>query len=101
MAKRRKVKKIIQQLETRGVSTKSLVKRALIEKYGTSCWLCGKNVGYKITLHHVKPKAYGGDDSYENSSLVCEYCHQHVINQLTYGTEEYERLMKKLLKRRK
>jgi 5-methylcytosine-specific restriction endonuclease McrA len=52
------------------------VKQQLISDVGSICMLCGKKVERnKITWHHIKPRAAGGKNSYENSGLLCPDCH--------------------------
>ena len=43
---------------------------------GRSCCICHKFCGTKITLHHIKQKAYGGDDSFDNCIPLCLDCHE-------------------------
>lgn len=40
-----------------------------------SCCICHKFCGTKIELHHIRQKAYGGDDSFENCIPLCFDCH--------------------------
>ena len=42
---------------------------------GRSCCICHKFCGTKIELHHIKQKAYGGDDTLDNCIPVCFDCH--------------------------
>lgn len=42
------------------------------------CCLCGKFVGTKIELHHIKQVADGGDDSADNCIPLCFNCHAEV-----------------------
>lgn len=39
------------------------------------CCICHKFCGSKIELHHIKQRANGGDDSYENCIPLCFNCH--------------------------
>lgn len=43
---------------------------------GRCCCICHKFCGTKIALHHIKQKAYGGDDSFENCIPLCLDCHE-------------------------
>lgn len=63
-------------------------KEALIRQFGTTCMLCEKDVGYKITHHHIIPHSEGGTDDYANGSLLCETCQQR-IHRNSYATPEY------------
>jgi hypothetical protein len=76
-------------------------KRLLIERNGTVCMLCGKDVGRRITWHHIKPRCVGGDNSYQNGSLLCERCHFQRVNKLKYGTREYRELMEEIKRNKK
>lgn len=39
------------------------------------CCLCHRFCGLKIEIHHIKPKASGGPDSFENAIPLCFDCH--------------------------
>lgn len=45
---------------------------------GRSCAICHKFCGVKIELHHIKQKADGGEDTYENCIPLCLDCHAEV-----------------------
>jgi hypothetical protein len=45
---------------------------------GCHCCLCHKFCGTKIELHHIKQKADGGEDSFENCIALCFDCHAEV-----------------------
>lgn len=42
---------------------------------GRCCCICHKFYGTKIELHHIKQKAYGGEDTFENCIPLCLDCH--------------------------
>ena len=42
---------------------------------GRCCCICHKFCGTKMELHHIKQKAYGGEDSLENCIPLCFDCH--------------------------
>lgn len=42
---------------------------------GRMCCICHKFCGTKMELHHIKQKAYGGEDTYENCIPLCFDCH--------------------------
>ena len=42
------------------------------------CVLCGKFCGTHIELHHIKPKANNGEDTFENCIPLCFDCHADV-----------------------
>lgn len=39
------------------------------------CCICHKFCGTKIELHHIKQKAYGGNDTFDNCIPLCLDCH--------------------------
>ena len=75
-------------------------KLELIEKHGKKCMLCGKEVEKHIQWHHIIPRYAGGDDSYENGSLLCCNCHLEV-HDFMYGDEEYTIYTEKILANKK
>lgn len=83
----------------KGAPVNHAIKYQLIALAGTRCMYCGKDVGNKITWHHLKPRYAGGTDTIENSSLLCEICHR-VIHHHQWGSEEYTRLTKVILLKR-
>lgn len=52
------------------------VKELALIKCKRHCVLCEKNKGVAMECHHIKPKAKGGEDSFENCIPVCFDCHQ-------------------------
>lgn len=54
------------------------VKEEVLVKCGRHCALCHKFCGTKIELHHIKQKADGGEDSFENCIPLCFDCHAEV-----------------------
>ncbi|EKQ5902629.1 HNH endonuclease [Vibrio parahaemolyticus] len=56
-----------------GFSTK--VKEDAMVASGRHCCLCHKFCGLKIEIHHIKPRAEGGADSFENAIPLCFDCH--------------------------
>lgn len=42
---------------------------------GRCCCICHKFSGTKMELHHIKQKAYGGEDTFENCIPLCLDCH--------------------------
>jgi 5-methylcytosine-specific restriction endonuclease McrA len=42
------------------------------------CCLCHKFCGVKIELHHIKKRAEGGEDTFENCIPLCFDCHAEV-----------------------
>lgn len=43
-----------------------------------NCVLCEKFCGLKIELHHIKQRAHGGKDTFENCIPLCFDCHSEV-----------------------
>ena len=39
------------------------------------CCVCHRYKGVKIEVHHIKPKALGGEDTYDNAIALCFDCH--------------------------
>jgi len=50
-----------------------LTRKNIIKRDGHICQYCGDTVG-PMTVDHVKPKSYGGTDTWENMVCACEYC---------------------------
>lgn len=50
----------------------------VLVRCGRHCCLCGKYVGQKIELHHIKQVADGGDNSVDNCIPLCFDCHAEV-----------------------
>ena len=53
---------------------KSVEERALVA-CGRCCCICHKFCGTKIELHHIKQRAYDGEDTFENCIPLCFDCH--------------------------
>lgn len=71
-----------------------VVKCELILRNGLKCMGCGKEVKLEnIQRHHIIPKYVFKanhepiDDSYENSSLLCENCHRTIHKYLWWSIE--------------
>lgn len=73
-----------------------LVKLQIIGLAGTRCMYCGKNVGSRITWHHLKPRYAGGQNTVENASLLCEHCHS-LIHKHEWGSAEYREMTEIIL----
>ena len=54
------------------------VKRQVLIDCRRHCVLCGKFCGTHIELHHIKQRAHGGEDTYENCIPLCLDCHADV-----------------------
>jgi len=57
------------------VSFPIAVSERVLVTTGRHCALCHKFCGIKIELHHIKPSADGGLDSFENCIPLCFDCH--------------------------
>ena len=57
------------------MSFSNLVKTQVLVSCARRCCVCGKFCGTKIEIHHIEPKAEGGEDSYENAIPLCFDCH--------------------------
>jgi CRISPR/Cas system Type II protein with McrA/HNH and RuvC-like nuclease domain len=56
---------------------KRLWKRAIKEHFNCHCVYCGKHYEInQLTLDHVKPKTYGGEDLTSNLVPACQTCNQ-------------------------
>jgi hypothetical protein len=54
-----------------------VAERALLDS-ARHCCLCHVFCGTKIELHHIRQKADGGEDTYENCIPLCLNCHAEV-----------------------
>lgn len=50
----------------------------VLVRCGRHCCLCGKYMGQKIELHHIKQVADGGEDTADNCIPLCFDCHAEV-----------------------
>lgn len=46
-----------------------------LSRCGRCCCICHKFCGTKIELHHIKQKAFGGEDTLDNCIPLCFDCH--------------------------
>lgn len=51
------------------------VKDEALVACGRHCCICHRFCGLKIEIHHIKPKASGGPDTFENAIPLCFDCH--------------------------
>lgn len=51
------------------------VREEALVSCGRYCSICHKFCGIKIELHHILPKADGGEDTFENCIPLCFDCH--------------------------
>lgn len=53
----------------------SKVKENCLTKAARHCCVCHRYRGLKIEVHHIKPKAEGGEDTEQNAISLCFDCH--------------------------
>ena len=52
-------------------------KRALLQKSGAACQICGAPTPAEgLTLDHILPKAHGGTNARRNLQLACRPCNE-------------------------
>jgi len=57
--------------------SKRLWRRAVKEHFDCTCVYCGNNYElHQLTIDHVKPKCYGGEDLTSNVVPACRRCNQ-------------------------
>jgi len=58
------------------------VKKKVMERSGNRCERCYIDFDgdFKGVFHHIIPVVFGGDNSIENCSLLCDTCHQVAPN---------------------
>lgn len=54
------------------------VKIDVLLKCKRHCCMCQKFCGTDIEVHHIRPRAEGGDDTFENAIPLCYLCHSAV-----------------------
>jgi RNA-directed DNA polymerase len=67
-------KRNIKEFEANNVSSR----QKIAKKQNYACTICGKSItDFKegLEIHHITPKYHGGDDKYENLTLVHISCH--------------------------
>ena len=42
------------------------------------CCVCWRRCGFRIELHHIKPRSEGGSDDISNAIPVCFDCHAEI-----------------------
>jgi len=51
------------------------VKEEILSDTIRHCCVCHRYAGLNVEVHHIKPSASGGPDTYENAIAVCFDCH--------------------------
>lgn len=54
------------------------VKREAFIACGRCCCICHKFCGNNMEVHHIRPQAEGGEDTFENAIPLCFDCHAEV-----------------------
>lgn len=54
------------------------IKRKAMVACGRHCCICHKFCGNNMEVHHIKAKADGGEDTFENAIPLCFDCHAEV-----------------------
>ena len=77
--------------------TRKELKILHFQNYGKVCWLCREKKDRRdLTLHHIEPIVFGGEDTEENTCIACTHCHFEVINKVKVRSKEYRQLMKQI-----
>ena len=67
----------------------------LITDIGAYCQGCGRDYGFDprvLEVDHVRPKADGGSDAYDNLTLLCPPCNREKRDRLTLtGLQQFNR----------
>ena len=51
------------------------VKERILVATARHCCVCHRYKGIKIEVHHIVPRAHGGDDTFDNAIALCFDCH--------------------------
>lgn len=54
------------------------IKEKILKRDKWHCLRCGNDKKYNLTVHHIKPRNVGGDNSEENLITLCVKCHDWV-----------------------
>lgn len=49
---------------------------ALLQRDGSDCWFCGRDLGDDITIEHLVPRSKGGVNHLDNYALAHAKCNQ-------------------------
>ncbi|MCD2172964.1 HNH endonuclease [Rhizobium sp. C4] len=66
---------IKKQRAGRWMSFSSSVKKQLMVDSARRCCVCHRYKGVGVEVHHIIPRADGGEDSYDNGIVLCFDCH--------------------------
>lgn len=72
----RRMRRLIRRARELGAAVvQQITKRAVVDQYGSHCYLCGNNLAYRdITIDHVVALAKGGNHDLENTRPACRSC---------------------------
>ena len=71
------------------MSIKKLTRIKVWNKYGQRCAYCGEPITYKeMQVDHLKPKAFGGSDDFDNLMPSCRTCNHY---KRALSLEDYRR----------
>ncbi len=77
---------------TAKVMSNAAIRREVWKRDKNKCRNCGSK--YALEIDHIKPKAMGGDDSFENLRLLCRNCNQRAAVEI-FGQSKMERAMRR------
>ena len=80
------------------------MRRKYGKKHGWACESCGKTFHgdkYLMEFHHRIPTNAGGQDTYENMEMLCQFCHlrRHIYLRNKGGHKNSPRLIRSRIKR--
>ena len=67
---------IIAATRGKGASKSADLRRYLVERDGSDCWLCGDDLGDDMTVEHLHPRALGGGNELANLVLCHDRCNK-------------------------
>lgn len=67
-------------------------RRVIAKRYNYACQICGRCGWLGFHVHHKTPLSRGGDNSLENLTYLCQFCHE---NQHPHMIEKRNRMLKK------
>jgi len=54
------------------------VQKVIYQEAGSACSFCGERTVSALEVHHIEPRADGGENEPENLILVCSTCHSKI-----------------------
>lgn len=76
-------------------------RKALIQKYGNICSICGRKVPEEmLMIDHIYPRSLGGSDDFDNLQLTCRNCNIIKGNSSFFVSEyQFGELLQQLLEK--